>query len=286
MAFRLPKTWRNLVKDKSALIGSVFVVLLIGFSFIGPLFVPYETAITPNLDKVLMPPGAGLLGTDDLGRDLFARMIWGGRVSLLIGFSSVILGVVLGVIIGLFAGYYPESIFSALAIRAMDILLAFPRILLGIIVVTILGPGVISLSLAIGISSVPSFARMTRASTLGLKNALYVEAARAIGLKNTLILKRHILPNILSPIIVQFTLNTGQAILMGSGLSFLGLGPQPPIAEWGLMMAQARVYLFDAPRLMFVPGVCLLLITLGLNMLGDSMRDALDPTLRGEISKQ
>lgn len=278
------KTWKILKKDKVTIIGALFMAILVMVSFVGPLFIPYSKAFTPDLSKVLKPPGVGLLGTDELGRDLLARIAWGGRVSLLIGLGSVLIGTIAGVIIGLLAGYYPQSKLSTLAIRSMDILLAFPRILLAIFLITILGPGVISLSIAIGISTIPSFARMTRASTLIIRNALYVESAQAAGLQNSMILWRHILPNITSPIIVQFTLSVGQAILMGSGLSFLGLGPQPPMAEWGLMIAQARVNLFNAPRLMIVPGVCLIIITLGLNMLGDSLRDAIDPTLRGEIT--
>jgi ABC-type dipeptide/oligopeptide/nickel transport system permease subunit len=255
-----------------------FIVLCLG----GGLFVPYSAATAPNLSMAMLLPGeqGTILGTDELGRDMFARIIWGGQNSLIIGLLSAILGAVPGVVIGLLAGYYSESPISAAVMRLMDVLLAMPRILLGIIVVAILGPGEFSISLAIGVSTIPGFARITRASTLALRSAVFVEASRAIGNYDRVTLGKHIFPNILSPIIVQFTLDAGQAILMASGLSFLGLGPQPPAAEWGLMIAQARVHLFSNPQLVLIPGLCLLFVTLGFNIVGDSLRDAIDPSLR------
>jgi len=270
--------------DMPALVGSIVVLFFVALCFAGGLLIPYEDATTPDLSMAMLLPGekGTILGTDELGRDMLARIIWGGRESLIIGLTSAIIGAFAGVLIGLLAGYYPESKMSMIIMRLMDVLLALPRILLGIIVVTILGPGAISISLAIGVSTVPSFARMARASTLVLHNAVFVESSRAIGNHDRVTIGRHILPNILSPLIVQFTLDAGQAILMGAGLSFLGLGPQPPAAEWGLMIAQARVHLFTNPQLIFIPGVCLLLVTLGLNIVGDSLRDAIDPTLRNE----
>jgi ABC-type dipeptide/oligopeptide/nickel transport system permease subunit len=223
-----------------------------------------------------------ILGTDELGRDLFARIVWGGRTSLIIGLSAAVLGALPGVMIGLLAGYYPDSPFSGAVMRLMDVTLALPRILLGIVVVAILGPGALSISIAIGVSTIPSFARISRASTMVLRNAVFVEASRSIGNRDIVTICKHVLPNILSPLIVQFTLDAGQAILMASGLSFLGLGPQPPAAEWGLMIAQARVHLFSNPQLVLIPGVCLLVVTLGFNILGDSLRDAIDPNLRNQ----
>lgn len=268
--------------DKAALLGSFVVLFFIVLCLGGGLFVPYSAATMPNLSMAMLMPGdqGTILGTDELGRDMFARIIWGGQNSLVIGLLSAILGAVPGVVIGLCAGYYAESPISAAVMRLMDVLLSMPRILLGIIVVAILGPGEFSISLAIGISTIPSFARITRASTLALRGAVFVEASRAIGNYDRVTLGKHIFPNILSPIIVQFTLDAGQAILMASGLSFLGLGPQPPAAEWGLMIAQARVHLFSNPQLVLIPGVCLLFVTLGFNIVGDSLRDAIDPSLR------
>ncbi|AWC20886.1 Glutathione transport system permease protein GsiD [Aminobacter sp. MSH1] len=272
--------------DKAALAGSFAVMFFIVLCLGGGLVVPYSAATMPNLSMAMLLPGekGTLLGTDELGRDMLARIIWGGQNSLVIGLTSAILGALPGVMIGLFAGYYSESPISTAVMRLMDVLLAMPRILLGIIVVAILGPGEFSISLAIGVSTIPSFARITRASTLALRGAVFVEASRAIGNYDSVTLFKHILPNILSPIIVQFTLDAGQAILMASGLSFLGLGPQPPAAEWGLMIAQARVHLFSNPQLVLIPGLCLLFVTLGFNIVGDSLRDAIDPSL-GRVSR-
>ncbi|WP_406871918.1 ABC transporter permease [Aminobacter sp. P9b] len=272
--------------DKAALAGSLAVLFFIVLCLGGALIVPYSAATMPNLSMAMLLPGerGTLLGTDELGRDMLARIIWGGQNSLVIGLTSAVLGALPGVIIGLFAGYYSESPISTAIMRLMDVLLAMPRILLGIIVVTILGPGEFSISLAIGVSTIPSFARITRASTLSLRSAVFVEASRAIGNYDRVTLIKHILPNILSPLIVQFTLDAGQAILMASGLSFLGLGPQPPAAEWGLMIAQARVHLFSNPQLVLIPGLCLLFVTLGFNIVGDSLRDAIDPSL-GRVSR-
>jgi len=271
-------------RDRAAIVGGSAVLFFIALCFFGALIVPYSAATMPNLAKTMLLPGQmeTVLGTDDLGRDMFARVIWGGRTSLIIGLSAAILGAVPGVIIGLLAGYFPDSVWSSVVMRLMDVTLALPRILLGIIIVAILGPGSLSISIAIGISTIPSFARISRASTMVLRNAVFVEASQSIGNRDIVTIVRHILPNIMSPLIVQFTLDAGQAILMASGLSFLGLGPQPPTADWGLMIAQSRVHLFSNPQLVVIPGICLLIVTLGFNILGDSLRDAIDPNLRNQ----
>ena len=243
---------------------------------------PDENSLYDQLKPPVWNDGGStknLLGTDDLGRDMLSRLIYGARVSLTLGIVSVGIALVFGSILGSLAGYYkgwPDN----LIMRFMDIILAFPYILLAIVIVAYLGPGLKNAMIAIGIINVPRFARIIRASVMEEYEKDYVTAARAVGANNRRIIFNAIFPNCLSPIIVQASLGFGEAILSGAGLSFLGLGAQPPLSEWGAMIAQGRSMILRAWWVMTFPGIAILLAVLGFNLLGDGLRDALDPRLR------
>lgn len=226
------------------------------------------------------PTAAHPLGTDQLGRDQLSRMLYGARVSLIIGFASVSLAIVAGALLGALAGFLGGAV-DAVVMRLMDIMLAFPSILLALAIVTITGPGLLNVLLAVGIISIPTYARIVRASVLSERTREYVDASVALGAGRARVLFRHILPNSLSPLIVAASLGIGTAILDAAGLGFLGLGGRPPLAEWGLMLSDNRQKLFSEWWLVAVPGVAIMLTVLGFNLLGDGLRDVLDPRLRG-----
>ena len=227
------------------------------------------------------PPSAEhWLGTDQLGRDTLSRMVYAARVSLSIGVVSVSLAILVGSMLGALAGYLGGAA-DMIIMRLMDIMLAFPSILLALAIVVLIGEGLINVMLAVGIVSVPTYARIVRSSVLGEVNREYVTASRALGAGGTRILFRHVLPNALAPLIVAASLGIGSAILDAAGLGFLGLGAQPPLAEWGLMLSDTRQKLFTAPWLVAFPGIAIMLTVLGFNLLGDGLRDVLDPRLRG-----
>jgi peptide/nickel transport system permease protein len=214
-----------------------------------------------------------------MGRDLLVRIIWGARISLVVAILSVSLSLIVGVFIGALAGYYENRI-SFVVMRIMDSLIAFPRILLAIMLITIMGTGIVSLTTSIGLSTIPIYARLIRGPVLSLKRREFVIAAKSIGTGDIPILLKEILPNTVSVIIVQGTISIAQAILIASGLSFLGLGPQPPIPEWGAMIAASRAYIRSTPHVVFAPGIALFLVILGFNVLGDGLRDYLDPRFK------
>jgi peptide/nickel transport system permease protein len=270
---------RSLRKNAGAVAGAailaVFLVLAIGAPLVAP-----DDPEAQDLRNNFQPPGQGhVLGTDNLGRDIFSRILFGARISFLIGISSVAVGLVAGGTLGLVAGYC-GGLTDSVIMRVMDVLLAFPGILLAIAIISILGPGVPNTMLAVGIFSIPTFARIIRASVLSIKVTEFVEAGRALGASNLDLIWRHILPNCLSPVIVESTLRMGTSILTASGLSFLGLGVQPPSPEWGAMLSHARGYLRNAPHLSIAPGMAITLVVLSLSLLGDGLRDALDPRLK------
>ena len=257
----------------------IIILLVIVAALAAPLIAPYDPA-TPDYDHVLAAPSLlHLCGTDTFGRDIFSRILWGGRISLSVGFISVALGGMAGVLLGLISGFFGGWT-DSLIMRGCDVLLAFPGILLAIGVVAALGPGVDNVIYAVAVFSVPVFARLVRGSTLALKQTLYVQAARSIGVRPSLLMLRHILPGTLPSVIVYASLRVGTSILTGAALSFLGLGAQPPSPEWGAMLSDGRSYLGVADWVTWFPGLAIFVTVLAFNLLGDGLRDALDQKLR------
>ncbi len=270
---------RRLRRDRAAIAG-LLIILLMALLAVGAPLITRQDPIEQTLVNRLKPPSsAHLFGTDNLGRDVFARVLYGGRISLRVGLVAVALGVGLGTLVGLLAGYAGRVADSVIS-RLMEVLLAFPSTLLAIAIVAARGPGLENTMLAIGIIGVPVYARLTRASVLALKERDYVVAARCTGASGARILFRHILPNSLTPLIVQSTLGVATAIIEAAALGFLGLGAQPPTPEWGLMLTDARNFLLNAPWAMIFPGGAIMLTVLGFNLFGDGLRDALDPQMR------
>lgn len=270
---------RRMRRNKGGMIGLFVVTFYVFVSLFGAVLSPYDPNET-DLENSLTPPGARhWFGTDLYGRDVLSRVIVGARISFTISISAVAIAVLLGVVIGSVAGYVGGWLDEVL-MRFLDIFMAFPEILLAIGIVAILGPGKLNIVIAIAVFSFPSFARITRASVMAVKNNEYVEAARAVGESSWSIMMRYILPNALSPVVVQATLRMGTAILTISSLGFLGLGVKPPEPEWGTELALARSYLEIAPWLSIFPGVAIVLVVLGFNFLGDALNDALNPRLK------
>jgi len=275
----------KLFKNRTGVAGLIIITLFALTSLLAPAISPHdpiENALYDQLKPPVWKEGGStknLLGTDDLGRDMLSRLIYGARVSLTLGIVSVGIALVCGSILGALAGYYkgwPDNVIM----RIMDIILAFPYILLAIVIVAYLGPGLRNAMIAIGVINIPRFARIIRASAIEEYEKDYVTAARAVGASNRRIIFNAIFPNCLSPIIVQASLGFGEAILSGAGLSFLGLGAQPPLSEWGAMIAEGRSMILRAWWVMTFPGIAILFAVLGFNLLGDGLRDALDPRLR------
>jgi len=278
---QLSQLWRN----KTAVVGLIIIVLFMMTALFAPYVSPHDP-VEASLYDQLKPPvwhdggtWKNILGTDDLGRDILSRIIWGARVSLLVAVVSVGLAFVLGTLLGAVSGYYKGSL-DNLIMRIMDIILAFPYILLAIVVVAYLGPSLRNAMIAIGITYVPRFARIVRGSVLEECEKDYVSAAKAIGARDFRVIFIAIIPNCLGPLIVQTTLSFASAILDAAALSFLGLGAQPPTPEWGAMIASSRALILRASWVMTFPGIAILLAVLGFNLLGDGLRDALDPRLR------
>lgn len=271
--------FRRLKANPLSMAGAAIVVLFIAMAVFAPWIATHDPA-AQSLREKLQPPSADhWFGTDDLGRDLFSRIVYGARVSLQIGLAAVLIALVVGSALGLIAGYYGGRIDAAIVVL-IDILLAFPGVLLAIAIIAILGPGLENTAIAIGIYSIPQYARVMRGSVISIRNSQYVEAARSIGAGDARIMLVHILPNVVAPLIVLSTLRMASAILSASTLSFLGLGAQPPTPEWGAMLSRGRTYMMLAPYIMFFPGVSLLLVILGFNLFGDALRDALDPRMK------
>jgi peptide/nickel transport system permease protein len=267
-----------MARDPAGALGLILIVLLALAGTLAPVLAPHEpTAV--DLGRAYEPPSrTHWLGTDEVGRDIWSRVLHGARLSLLTGVVAVAVALALGLPIGLAAGWAGRGADLVLT-GVMDVMLAFPTLLLAILIVTILGAGAESAMLAVGLSSVPVFARLVRASTLTIRELDYVAAARAAGAGPAAILARHVLPNALSPLVVQSTLRTATAILTAAGLGFLGLGAQPPAAEWGLMLSQGRAYLQAAPHIVLFPSLAIMLAVLAFNLFGDALNDALNPRL-------
>jgi peptide/nickel transport system permease protein len=261
----------------------VVVVLVVATAALAPWVAPFDPSQQRLLERLRPPGTAGhLLGTDNFGRDLFSRLVYGARVSLLVGVISVAIAAGLGAAVGLIGGYFGGRL-DTLLMRVVDVLMAFPLILLAIAIVAVLGSGLFNLMVAVGVSSVPPFARLVRSEVLAQRGRDYVEAARAVGAGSRRVMGRHILPNTLSPIVVLSTMRVSTVILTESSLSFLGLGVAPPTPTWGNMVADGTKFLQTAPWLSIIPGVAIMLTVLAFNLFGDGLRDALDPRLKGEI---
>ncbi|PRR88376.1 MULTISPECIES: ABC transporter permease [unclassified Bacillus (in: firmicutes)] len=273
------ESMKQFFQHKLAVIGSVIVFLFLILAIFAPLIAPYGINEQSLGERFSAPSAAHWFGTDDFGRDIFSRVVHGARISLWVGFFSVLGSVILGTLLGLIAGY-GGRLLDAVISRLFDILLAFPSILLAIAIVSILGPSLQNALIAIAIINVPTFGRLVRSKVLSIKQEEYVLAAKAIGMSHRRIVLRHILPNSMVPVIVQATLAIGTAIIEAAALGFLGLGAQAPSPEWGKMLADARPYLVQAPWTLIFPGVAIMLTVLGFNLMGDGLRDTLDPKMK------
>ncbi len=270
---------RRIGRSRTAVVGGVIVALFLLAALLGPAIAPFDPLATALRERLLPPASPHWLGTDSLGRDILSRLLHGGSLSMLTGVVVGLVALAIGLPIGVVAGYAGGRA-DEMLMRTMDVLLAFPGILLAIGIVGALGPGLLNVMIAVGVVTVPSFARIARASTLRTKNLLFVDAARSIGAGRLRILGRHVLPNILSPVIVLFAMRVATAILTASSMGFLGLGAQPPLPEWGAMLSDGRVYLRTAPHVATIPGLAIMFLVLGFNLLGDGLRDALDPRMK------
>ena len=269
----------GLVRQRGALIGLVILAVLTTTAVAAPWLSPRDPIRTAAREALQPPGGRFVLGSDQFGRDVASRVLHGARISLLVGVISVSIAVGLGAPLGLVSGYYGGRL-DALIMRVMDVMLAFPGILLALAIVSVLSPGLGNVMIAVGLSAVPGYARLVRATVLSAREHLYVEAARALGGRDGGILVRDILPNVIAPLIVTATLGLGGAILSAAALSFLGLGSQPPQPEWGRMLSEGRDYLREAWWISTFPGLGILLTVLAMNLVGDGLRDVLDPRLK------
>lgn len=275
----LSQIWSSLKKNKLALVGLFLLVVLLVMAVFAPWIAPYGEDEQDLMNAFAAPSLQHLFGTDDFGRDIFSRVVYGSRISLMIGLVTATLSSVIGIILGSIAGFYGGKLDNFI-MRMIDILMAIPSTLLGISIVAALGNGIRNVIIAVAIGAVPSYARIVKASILSVKEQGYVEAAKCNGASDLWIILHHILPNCLAPIIVQITLGVAKAILEASALSFIGLGVQPPSAEWGAMLSAGRAFIRKAWWTVTFPGLALAMIIFGLNLFGDGLRDALDPRLK------
>jgi len=278
-ASHLRRNWAKLRRNKAALFGGF---ILLGYLFTA-LLAPILFSTSPSAPNLIMslegPSAQHLLGTDELGRSILGRIIWGSRVSLMIAVGVVAVGLLVGVPFGLISGYYGGKVDFGIQ-RVTDMMLAFPGFLLALGLVAVLGVGIKNTVVSIGISMIPIYIRLVRGCVLTVREQVYVEAARAVGTRDFKIILKHILPNVMVPITVQTSLGMGNAILFAAGLGFLGIGVQPPTPEWGAMLGSGRAYLFNAPHVATFPGIAIFLSVLSFNLLGDGLRDALDPRFK------
>jgi glutathione transport system permease protein len=280
-AVRTPWTefWRKFKKQHVAVAAGVFVLLLVLVAIFAPWIVPYDAENYFDYDSLnALPSAQHWFGVDPLGRDIFSRIVMGARVSLTAGFVSVAVGAVIGTVLGLLAGYY-EGWTDRIIMRICDVLFAFPGILLAIGIVAILGGGMVNVIIAVSIFSIPTFARLVRGNTLALKHLTFIEAARSIGAPDSTIIARHIFPGTIAAVVVYFSLRIGTSIITAASLSFIGMGAQPPTPEWGAMLNEARADMMTSPHVALFPSLAIFLTVLAFNLLGDGLRDALDPKI-------
>lgn len=270
------RAWRTFRRNKSAVIGLGMIIFVVAVAALAPLIAPHDPIDQSTIERLETPSGSHWLGLDHLGRDVLSRIIYGARVALLVGIASVALGGVLGTTMGIVAGYFGGRI-GMLIMRLVDILLAFPDLITGLLVMAVLGTGMTKLIIAIGLTIAPRFARIAFGPTLSIKEKEFVEAARALGQNSAVILSRHILPNVAGELLVLASLWTAAAIRLEASLSFVGLGVQPPTPTWGQMIRDGTIYLTDLPLLSLAPGLALLFTVFAFNLVGDGLRDVLDP---------
>lgn len=269
--------WRRFIRNKAAIAGGVVLIAIAIVAILADVIAPHSLNYY-NPELFNSPPGEGghLLGTDRVGRDVFTRVVHAPRISLRIGFLAVAIAASGGTLVGLVAGFVGGKVDWAIS-RVLDVMLAFPGILLAIVIVSTLGPGLNNALIALGIAAIPYYARVVRGATLSARELVYVRAARAVGMREARIMLRHVLPNVVSPIIIMATLGLASAIIAAAGLSFLGLGAEPPTPEWGLELAEGRRYLRTAPWVPMPHGIAIFITVMSLNLLGDGLREALDP---------
>lgn len=273
------EAWLSFCKNRLALVGLGIVIFFIAIAIFAPVIAPYSFDKQNLVNRFLPPSSDHWFGTDDFGRDIFSRVVYGARISLWVGFFSVLGSVIFGTLLGIIAGYYGRWVDGIIS-RIFDIMLAFPSILLAIAVVAILGPSLQNALIAIAVINIPNFGRLVRSKVLSVKQEEYIMAAKAVGMKDSRILFRHILPNSISPVIVQATLAIATAIIEAAALGFLGMGAQPPTPEWGKMLSDSKNYIMQAPWTLFFPGIAIMLTVLGFNLMGDGLRDVLDPKMK------
>ena len=273
--------WLRFLKNKTAVIGLIIFSIIVTVALTAPLIADYNTVVIKiNIAERLQPPSMKhWFGTDELGRDILARIVYGARISLVIGFSAIFVSLIVGLVLGGAAGYYGGKIDSVI-MRAMDVFLSLPDVLLALAIIAAFGNTKVNLTIAIGLAFSPKFSRVVRSAVMGVRDNEYIEAARSIGARDYRIISRHVLPNCIGPIIVQVTLYVANAILTIAALSFIGLGLQPPTPEWGNMLASGRTFMRDFPHIVLAPGLAIFFTILALNLLGDGLRDTLDPRLK------
>lgn len=272
-------TIQRLLRNKLAVAGIIILALLILAAILAPWIAPYDYAEQVIEDAYMGPCSTHFFGTDEFGRDIFSRILLGARLSLIIGFIAVAIAIVVGGLLGAIAGYFGKAV-DNIIMRLMDILMSIPSLLLAIAITATLGSSMVNLMIAVGIATIPGYSRIVRAAVLSVKDQEFIEGAKAVGTSDFKIILRHILPNCLAPIIVKATLDVAICILSAAGMSFIGIGLQPPSPEWGAMLSDARYYIRDYAYMAFFPGMCIALTIFSLNVIGDGLRDALDPKLR------
>lgn len=277
---QVKEIWRRFKKSKTAMLGLGLLLFVVGIAVFADLIVPYEVAVTQNIPERFQGPSLQhLFGTDEVGRDLFARIVHGSRYSLAIGVSTTAISIVIGGLLGAIAAYYGGWVDNVI-MRLTDVVMTVPPILLSLAVVAALGSSLRNLLIAITVSCVPGIIRMVRSVVLGVVEEDYIEAARSYGASDMRIILKYVIPNALGPIIVTATMNVATMILSASGLSFLGMGVRPPAPEWGALLSDAETYMFKAPHLLYIPGLFIIIAALSFNLAGDGLRDALDPKLK------